>query len=390
MTGSGSPRIDAVMAAIRHRVARRTLGPGEKLPSIRRFAEAMSVSPSTVVEAYDRLAAEGLISARPGSGFYVSAPDASDPGRGRAAGGTGHRSALGLAPVARTGTEPAQAGLRLAAGRLDAGGFAAAGLAAPLADRRRGPDPLRPGAGLAGAASPSRPAMGRRRARCRPGPNPADLLGKPGRRPDLPLLLRPGDTVLLDDPGYFNFQALLRAHRVKAGGRSLHAERPRSRAVRRRARGPSPAPLPHEIGAPQSDRRHAVAADRPGSSTLAAASDLAIVEDDIFADFEPEPSPRLAVLDGLDRVIRIGSFSKTLSASVRCGYIAARPDWIEGSSTCRSPRASAARARSPPDSWPGRWATAAIANTRGDAAPPLPGPSRRRRRPRSAWASGPG
>ena len=58
--------------------------------------------------------------------------------------------------------------------------------------------------------------------------------------------------------------------------------------------------------------------------SAAAAHDLTIVEDDIFADFEPEPSPRLAVLDGLDRVIRIGSFSKTLSASVRCGYIAAR------------------------------------------------------------------
>jgi len=36
------------------------------------------------------------------------------------------------------------------------------------------------------------------------------------------------------------------------------------------------------------------------------------------------------VLDGLNRVIRVGSFSKTLSASIRCGYIAARADWIEG------------------------------------------------------------
>jgi len=65
---------------------------------------------------------------------------------------------------------------------------------------------------------------------------------------------------------------------------------------------------------------------------LSAASthDLTIVEDDIFADFEPALSPRLAVLDGLDRVIRIGSFSKTLSASMRCGYIAGRSDWIEG------------------------------------------------------------
>ncbi|MGH1558445.1 aminotransferase class I/II-fold pyridoxal phosphate-dependent enzyme [Caulobacter segnis] len=49
----------------------------------------------------------------------------------------------------------------------------------------------------------------------------------------------------------------------------------------------------------------------------------------MFAEFEPEPSPRLAAFDGLVNVIRIGSFSKTLSASARCGYIAARPDWIE-------------------------------------------------------------
>ena len=49
-----------------------------------------------------------------------------------------------------------------------------------------------------------------------------------------------------------------------------------------------------------------------------------------FADFEIEPSPRLAALDGFRRVIHIGSFSKTLSAAVRCGFIAARPDWIDG------------------------------------------------------------
>src|SRR6185436_11995893 len=31
----------------------------------------------------------------------------------------------------------------------------------------------------------------------------------------LRFLLEPGDTVLVDDPCYFNFQALLRAHRAK-------------------------------------------------------------------------------------------------------------------------------------------------------------------------------
>jgi DNA-binding transcriptional MocR family regulator len=64
--------------------------------------------------------------------------------------------------------------------------------------------------------------------------------------------------------------------------------------------------------------------------TLCAAHDLVVVEDDIFADLEPDPpAPRLAALDGLSRVVQVGSFSKTLSASVRCGYVAARPDWIQ-------------------------------------------------------------
>lgn len=62
---------------------------------------------------------------------------------------------------------------------------------------------------------------------------------------------------------------------------------------------------------------------------LADRSDLVIVEDDIWADFEISPAPRLAAFDGLSRVIQIGSFSKTISASLRCGYIAARRDWIE-------------------------------------------------------------
>ncbi len=63
---------------------------------------------------------------------------------------------------------------------------------------------------------------------------------------------------------------------------------------------------------------------------LAEQAGLTIVEDDIFADFEHVPAPRFAAFDGLDRVVQIGSYSKTLSASMRCGFIAAPRDWIEG------------------------------------------------------------
>ncbi len=142
-------------------------------------------------------------------------------------------------------------------------------------------------------------------------------------------LLQPGDTVLLDDPCYFNFLALLRAHRVRIVG------------VPFTPAGPDPARFAEVLA---THRPHLYitnsALHNPTGATIspqvahrllnaAATHDLTIVEDDIFADFEPDPSPRLAALDGLSRVIRIGSFSKTLSASIRCGYIAARADWIE-------------------------------------------------------------
>ncbi|WP_036541036.1 GntR family transcriptional regulator, partial [Nitratireductor aquibiodomus] len=63
-------RLEGVMSAIRGRIANRTLTPGAKLPSIRSCARSMGVSKSTVVEAYDRLAAEGVIRSRPGAGFF--------------------------------------------------------------------------------------------------------------------------------------------------------------------------------------------------------------------------------------------------------------------------------------------------------------------------------
>jgi DNA-binding transcriptional MocR family regulator len=136
--------------------------------------------------------------------------------------------------------------------------------------------------------------------------------------------------VLIDDPCYFNFHALLKTHQVRLVGvpytptgpdmaafeSILEDERPRLYITNSALHNPTGATL-------SSQAAHRVL-------NAAARYNMTIVEDDIFADFEPEPSMRLAALDGLNRVIRIGSFSKTLSASIRCGYIAARADWIDG------------------------------------------------------------
>ncbi|MEN9221988.1 MAG: PLP-dependent aminotransferase family protein [Thermostichus sp. BF3_bins_97] len=47
------------------------LSPGERLPSIRTLAKTLQVNKLTVIEAYDRLLAQGLIQARQGSGYFV-------------------------------------------------------------------------------------------------------------------------------------------------------------------------------------------------------------------------------------------------------------------------------------------------------------------------------
>lgn len=327
---AGTTRIEQAMEAVRRRIMLRQLTPGARVPSIRRFAADMRVSKSTVVEAYERLAAEGIIHARPGSGFYVA----------------GHLAPLALSelgPRLDREVDP----LWVARQSLDTGAMA-----------------LKPGCGWLPAdwmpqEDMRRALRGTARARHPPLADYASTLGLPGLRrhiaqrlqergvnaaPDHILLtdsgtqaidllcrflIEPGDTVLVDDPCYFNFLALLRAHRAHVVSvpytptgpdlalmtNALAEHRPRLYITNSALHNPTGATL------------SPLAAHR--MLKLAEAHDTILIEDDIFSDFEPSPSTRLAAFDGLERVVQIGSFSKTLSASARCGYIAARPDWLD-------------------------------------------------------------
>ena len=57
-------RTDEIAEAIKLTMVQHSLEPGDRLQSVRRYARTMGVSPSTVVEAYDRLVAEGTIRAK--------------------------------------------------------------------------------------------------------------------------------------------------------------------------------------------------------------------------------------------------------------------------------------------------------------------------------------
>ena len=67
-------RTAGIMQFVRQRIAARDWPPGARLPSLRGMAVQHGVSKSTVVEAYDRLATEGVIRARAGAGFYGAGP----------------------------------------------------------------------------------------------------------------------------------------------------------------------------------------------------------------------------------------------------------------------------------------------------------------------------
>ncbi|NIE73186.1 PLP-dependent aminotransferase family protein [Pantoea sp. Tr-811] len=329
MKRSGT-RIRTVMGEIQSRIASRTYAPGARIPSVRAMARTMQVSVSTVIEAYERLMAEGVLSSRPGSGFYVAGPVAP-----LALTELGPRLDRAVDPlwISRQSLESASDGLKPGCGWLPPSWLYEAGMRKALRVAARG-DTVQ----LAEYASPlGHPPLRQFLSRRLAGigieaPLEHILLTDSGTHAiDLifRFLLEPGDTVLVDDPCYFNFHALLKAHRVNvvgvpytrtgpdidAFGTALLKHAPRLYITNSGIHNPTGASL-----SPVTAHRLLKLAD---------SSDLVIVEDDIFGDFENTPAPRLSAFDGLSRVIQIGSFSKTISASIRCGYIAARGEWIE-------------------------------------------------------------
>lgn len=323
-------RINAVMQEIQDKISARIYPPQSKLPSVRAQAKLMQVSVSTVVEAYERLVAEGIIRSKAGSGFYVTAPLAP-------------LTLTQLSPqlnreidplwISRQALDTEQTTLKPGCGWLPAAWLYETGMRKALRAMLRA-DSLEL---VEYATSLGHPEL--RQLLCRrllthnievcpdqiitteSGTQAIDLICR--------LLLEPGDTVIVDDPCYFNFHALLKAHRVHVIGvpytpngpdlelfaKLLAEHKPRLYITNSGIHNPTGATL-----SPVTAHRLLKLIDH---------SNLIIVEDDIFADFEITPAPRLAAFDGLNRVIHIGSFSKTISASLRCGYIVAKTDWIE-------------------------------------------------------------
>ena len=317
-------------------IGQRLLAPGARLPSVRECAHHHAVSPHTVVAAYDQLQAQGLVEARSQRGFFVRERDPRAVGGARAGVAAASpvrplpNSATALirgmfqAPGGRSmpglGTLPAEwldaAMLTAAMRRANAGGQAAAvalHYGDPAGELRLREALATKIADFGVVASPEQIAttIGATQA--------LDIVTR--------TLLRAGDSVLVDEPGWSVEYARLAA----LGMRVLPVPRgesgPDVAAMRRLIEAQKPAARPR-LYITVSVLHNPTGASLSLQSAhrvlqLATEFDLHIVEDDTYAHLAPAHAPRLAALDALERTIYVSGFSKILTPNWRVGFLAA-------------------------------------------------------------------
>ena len=322
-------RLPAQLAArLAQRIENHALRPGTRLPSIRNCAQESRVSRSTVVEAYDRLIAAGLIESRRGSGFYVRLRSHKLPQR-RATAHPMPSSALDVSWLLRAqrrqspGSEQPGAGL-LPENWLDHDLVAAA---VRGVGRSRGSWLLK--YGTVEGYLPLREALTTRLAHIGIEAPADQVVTTAGATEAIDLVARrflvPGDVVFVEDPAWFVMFARFAAFGARIVG------------VPRTSEGPDIAALESLLARhqPKLFILNSVAHNPTGSCMSAAVAarvielahrhDFMILEDDIYGDLQGSHATRLASLDDGRRVIYVGGFSKTLAASLRVGFVAAHP-----------------------------------------------------------------
>jgi len=322
---SEQPLVDQIVAGIKRQIDDRHLRPGTKLPSIRRLAESGKVSRFTVVEAYDRLVAKGYLLSRRGSGFYTAAAPASAEGTSPAP-SDNHERNEELVWLIRRLLEADENTLLAGGPWLPNSWLDEAGIRQSLnvLARKNGAYLLEYGHPF--GYLPLREHLALMLGGLGVTAHAGQILLTHGTSQALELviryLLKPGDAALVDDPGYYNMFGNLRLQGIEM------------LAVPRNPDGPDIAILEDlaQRHRPKAYFTQSVMQNPTGTSisphiafkVLQAAErhNFVVVEDDIFCDLQVKATPRLATLDQLNRVIYARSFSKTLSGSLRVGFVA--------------------------------------------------------------------
>ncbi|SHG74417.1 aminotransferase-like domain-containing protein [Pollutimonas bauzanensis] len=332
---SGVSLADQLSEHFSQRIRNHGLRAGMRLPSVRAMAEEAGLSRFTVVQAYDRLVAQGLVQSRRGAGFYVCPPAAVAAPPAAAAGALAPGAAFDtpflLRSMFREGAPPDMpggAGL-LPPAWLDHGMVSAA---VRSVGRSVGRSLLSYGVPQ-GFRALRQQIASVLQAQDVPAHPDHHLMTVSGVTHGLDLIVRsvvqPGDTVLVEDPGWFLIFGRLAALGARVVGVPRLADGPDVQALARLAETHRPK-LFIVNTAVHNPTGHTLSAGIAYEVLrIAERHDFLLVEDDTYADFHPGAPVRLAALDRLNRVLLVGGYSKTLAASLRVAYVAGAPALIE-------------------------------------------------------------
>ncbi|WP_043288953.1 aminotransferase-like domain-containing protein [Paraburkholderia oxyphila] len=319
----GISLVEQIVAKLEQMVESGRLRAGTKTPSVRELAKQLGVSTFTVTEAYDVLVSNRVLSSRPGSGYFVTARLAQMPARPDEASRSPEVAADAWLPVLVWNQNPDL--LPVGSGVLPPEWCSESMILQAVRQAIKMPAERLVGYGHPLGFQRLRQLLARGFTErfCTASPEQIILTNGVSHGLDLIVrsLLRPGDTVLVEDPAYFNIHALLRNYGIKMVavrrtqdgldvdqlGKLAAAHRPKALFVNTVLQNP----LSTTLTPAQCYRIIA----------LAEQFDFLIIEDDIFRDLAAPSDPSLASLDGLNRVICLGGFSKTVAPSLRIGYI---------------------------------------------------------------------
>ena len=330
---------EQLSARYAERIRQRLLAPGTRLPSVRECARRHAVSPYTVVAAYDQLLALGLVEARKHRGFFVREAASAQPARGgerRAAeGARRHPLPVSATSLIRGMFQPPGARPMPGLGTLPADWLDLPLLAGALRKVTRG---AQLGAVSLQYGDPAgeerlRHALSLKLADHGVQATPRQIVTTIGATHALDIvtrtLLRAGDSVLVDEPGWSVEYARLAGLGMRVLPVPRGEDGPDVDAMERLIAAQKPAERPR-LYVTVSVLHNPTGASLSLQSAhrvlrLAQARDLHIVEDDTYAHLAPSHLPRLAALDALERTIYVSGFSKILVPNWRVGFLAA-PD----------------------------------------------------------------
>jgi len=345
-TDESEPLHRRLYGELRQAIVSGRVTPGSRLPSSREFARNLGLSRNTVNTALAQLIAEGHVRSISGSGIFVA--DGASPRTALSRNPNSHRprSRASISPARRaesfTGGSDLLAALRHRHGsslqpfRIGVPSVAdfPLDLWRRLAARtyRRIPPRDLGDTDPAGLPRLRQAIIGYLKAARGIDCELDQLIVTAGSQQALDLVVRvttdPGDTVMMEDPGYFGASGCFRAAGAHLQGLPVDAQ---GMSLPSRGRHAPPrliyctpsSQMP--LGIPMTHARREALLD------FAQRQGTWIIEDDYDSEYryDSRPLPTLYALCRTDHVIYMGTFSKTLFPGLRIGYAIVPPDLVE-------------------------------------------------------------